>query len=311
VRTAYSTINPIDAKRAAGYGRRVFNLLGATAEGVVLGNDFVGVIEQVGSDVEHIKAGDQVVGVLLASGCGAYRSQILAPAGLVRKRPLHIDPVSSVVLPYVFCTLMNCLDKAGVTPVGIKDSKVLVQGGATALGQIATQLLSSWGAQVSAICGLNSRAVCETNGAYIVFDRAHSITRSPTPIYHLTMNFGQWEDELALIANLNPDALGHVTAVHPLMRNIDRYGWLNGLLRNCHAYLSMRRAIRLRTKKASYLWGMYQPTEARIDALIKLMSDNLISLNVGHVFQPEDAAAAFELVKNGSSTRAVFDFTKH
>jgi NADPH:quinone reductase-like Zn-dependent oxidoreductase len=43
-----ASVNPIDVRRAEGYGRRLLSLLGASRFPMVLGNDFVGTVVTVG-----------------------------------------------------------------------------------------------------------------------------------------------------------------------------------------------------------------------------------------------------------------------
>ena len=49
VRVEAAAVNPIDVKRAGGYGRRLLGLKGAGKFPLVLGNDIAGVVESVGT----------------------------------------------------------------------------------------------------------------------------------------------------------------------------------------------------------------------------------------------------------------------
>ena len=55
VRVEASSVNPIDVKRAAGYGRRLLGIKGANRFPLVLGNDVAGVVETVGRRVDKWK----------------------------------------------------------------------------------------------------------------------------------------------------------------------------------------------------------------------------------------------------------------
>ena len=44
-----ASVNPIDVRRAEGYGRRLLSLLGASRFPMVLGNDFAGAVVRVGA----------------------------------------------------------------------------------------------------------------------------------------------------------------------------------------------------------------------------------------------------------------------
>ena len=51
-------------------------------------------------------------------------------------------------------------------------------------------------------------------------------------VFDATLNFATWDDDVALIGCLRDGALGHATTVHPLLGNLDRYGWVRGALRS-------------------------------------------------------------------------------
>jgi len=84
VRVHASSVNPIDAKRAAGYGRRLLRLKGAGRFPLVLGNDMAGVVEAVGPKVKHWKVGDAVFGLTPTGPVGAHASHVAFAESLLR-----------------------------------------------------------------------------------------------------------------------------------------------------------------------------------------------------------------------------------
>jgi reticulon-4-interacting protein 1, mitochondrial len=63
VAVAAASVNPIDVRRAQGYGRRLLSLVGAGRFPMVLGNDFAGMVTALGDNVDAFKIGDRVYGV--------------------------------------------------------------------------------------------------------------------------------------------------------------------------------------------------------------------------------------------------------
>ena len=59
VAVAAASVNPIDVRRAEGYGRRLLSLLGAGKFPLVLGNDLAGTVTAVGARVARFKVGDR------------------------------------------------------------------------------------------------------------------------------------------------------------------------------------------------------------------------------------------------------------
>lgn len=305
VRTIASAVNPIDTKRARGYGARVFRLMGAIGQPLVLGNDVVGEVEAVGPGVPTLQVGDTVLGVMPTGPLGAHRTQVLVPATLARRLPEGVSPLEAVVLPYTFCTLMRCLDKVQATPRRLAAARVLIQGGATALGQLATQLLTRWGASVTVICGHRSRDLCLSLGAVQALDRHDGAVERLRSTFQLTLNFGHWSDEAALVARLAPDALGHATTVHPLLAHVDRFGLLRGGLRAALAFAAMRRAARQWAPGARYAWAVYKPKPDDMDQLVRALAMGELRLQVGQVVTFAQAREAFNAVERGSSRRTV------
>jgi len=87
VRVQATAVNPIDAKRASGYGRRLLSLKGAGSLPRVLGNDFAGVVSAVGSDVRAFREGDRVFGVIPTGPRGAHSSHVWVDARWARRAP--------------------------------------------------------------------------------------------------------------------------------------------------------------------------------------------------------------------------------
>eukprot|EP00514_Thraustochytrium_sp_LLF1b_P012190 CAMPEP_0184542260 /NCGR_PEP_ID=MMETSP0199_2-20130426/1872_1 /TAXON_ID=1112570 /ORGANISM="Thraustochytrium sp., Strain LLF1b" /LENGTH=318 /DNA_ID=CAMNT_0026936031 /DNA_START=137 /DNA_END=1089 /DNA_ORIENTATION=+ len=124
------------------------------------GYDISGVVDQVASDVTNFKAGDNVFCCnweldegqptgqhgdkfgLIGGGLAEY---ILLPAVKLSAKPEGVSHEEAAGVSLVGLTALQSLDKAGVT----KDSKVLIIGGSSAVGQIAVQLAKERGAWVA------------------------------------------------------------------------------------------------------------------------------------------------------------------
>lgn len=114
----------------------------------VLGMDFAGVIEEVGSEVTGFVVGDEVYGCAggLADLKGALAEYMLADARLIAKKPQSLSMREAAALPLVGITAWEGLHRAGVSG----GQSVLVQGGAGGVGHLAVQIARHLGATVSA-----------------------------------------------------------------------------------------------------------------------------------------------------------------
>jgi NADPH:quinone reductase-like Zn-dependent oxidoreductase len=306
VRVAATSINPIDAKRAAGYGQRLLGLKGAGRFPLVLGNDVAGRVEAVGPGVTQFSVGQSVFG-LVGTGKrgGAHASHVVVPQSQLQRAPKGTDAASVAVLPYSFTTMWLALRGAGLSAGNAGGKRVLVLGAAGALGRLALATLSGWGSRVSAICDAGTAEDCRALGALNTVERGPDVIRSLPTDFHAVLNFASWDDEPSLVSRLSPDALGHATTVHPLLGHFDRLGWLRGALASRRDFSAMRVAVRQRSQGARYAWTVFKPDPDALVALEAGLRTQQVSLPVGLSVPLDQAAAAFAHVAAGKPGRAV------
>jgi NADPH:quinone reductase-like Zn-dependent oxidoreductase len=304
VRVEATSVNPIDVKRATGYGRRLLGLKGAGKFPLVLGNDIAGVVNSVGPGATMWRPGERVFGLVpTGKGGGAHASHVTVESRWLRPFVAGHDAPSLAALPYTFTTLWQSLRKAGIGEHNAKGLEVLVHGASGGLGRMATQLLKRWGAAVTAICSTPNVEVCQDLGASTVWDRKRQPLANLPQRYDAALNFGAWQDEEALLSRLKQGALGYATTVHPLLSNFDSYGWLAGAWRTRQ---DLRRSKALAAAKgARYGWVMFKPEEDALDALHRLLSEGALALPVGIAVPLTEARQAFDHVARQQPGRAI------
>lgn len=129
-----------------------------------MGSDLVGRVVNVGNKCEDIKVGDRVCALGLAIGGNAKYA--ILPASRVFFCPEDIPPTTVVCLVRNFMAAYQCLHRAGGSKIR-PGSKVLITGGAGALGQALIQLAVAAGADeiYATGKGSNSRRIIENLGA--------------------------------------------------------------------------------------------------------------------------------------------------
>ena len=133
-----ASVNPIDVRRAAGYGRRLLSLMGASRFPMTLGNDFAGVVAAVGSGrASGFAIGERVYGVKPPSRDGTHTSHVLVKPAHTRKAPGNRELQDLAALPYSFVTMWLAAAGAGVTRQNAKGKEILVHGAAGGLGTLA------------------------------------------------------------------------------------------------------------------------------------------------------------------------------
>ena len=293
VRVEATSVNPIDVKRAKGYGRRLLRLKGAGKFPLVLGNDFAGEIVSVSAGVSQWRPGDRVMGVVpTGKKGGAHTTHVTVAACLVRPAVGGFAPTTLAAFPYSFTTLWLALRGAGISEGNAKGRKVLVHGASGGFGQLALQVLGAWGASVTAICSKANIDLCRNLGAARVWDRTRSRLDKLPDYFDACLNFGAWEDEVTLLSRLRQGALGYATTVHPLLSNIDRCGLLLGAWRSRQDWRRMQSLAD--AKGAQYRWIIFQPDGNALDMLHQFLTKGALTLSVGVSVPLSDAKLAFE-----------------
>ena len=132
--------------------------------GPTLGLEFSGRVTEVGSSVEHLKVGDEVVGL-----CGgAFATHVVVDVEHVAKVPEPLPCESAATVPVSFLTayyaLITCADLK-------RDEWVLIHGGAGGVGLAALQIARWRGARAIVTAGSQEkRALTRAFGAEHAFD---------------------------------------------------------------------------------------------------------------------------------------------
>jgi NADPH:quinone reductase-like Zn-dependent oxidoreductase len=305
VRTLATSVNPIDVKRSAGYGRRLLGLKGAARFPLVLGNDVAGVVQAVGPGVTSWKAGDLVFGLVPTGTQGAHASHAIVDAALLRASPSHCPPEALAALPYTFTTLWLALQSIGLHQANAKNKEVLVHGASGGLGQLALQVLVTWGARVTTICSTAHVQTCSALGAHEVLDRRQQALSSLPRRFDASLNFAVWQDEGTLVSRLKPNAMGHATTVHPLLASFDEWGWVQGGMRAYRTWSDMRKQAAAVGPSTRYAWVVFRPSTHALDALHSLQPGTVLRLPIGLSVPLSQGQSAFAHVAQQRPGRAI------
>ncbi|HEY0778345.1 MAG TPA: zinc-dependent alcohol dehydrogenase family protein [Gemmatirosa sp.] len=165
VRVVASAVNPLDTKILAGTADHARHPLPA-----ILGIDLAGVVAGCGDGVRHFREGDAVFGMAGGVGGtpGSLAEYMTADARLLAHTPANLTMREAAALPLVFITAWEGLVDRAVVRSG---QRVLVQGGAGGVGQMALQIARARGAITFATGSPSARTAIERLGAQYV-DRA-------------------------------------------------------------------------------------------------------------------------------------------
>jgi len=142
IRTAATSVNPVDCKIRSGLYASLMSTLPA-----ILHGDVAGTVEEVGAGITKFKKGDEVYGC--AGGVngepGALSEFMLADSRLMAIKPKSLSMAQAAALPLVSITAWEALfEKIQIKP----GQKVLIHAGTGGVGHIAIQLAKWAGADV-------------------------------------------------------------------------------------------------------------------------------------------------------------------
>jgi len=253
--------------------------------------------------VSTFKPGERVYGLKPTSAHGTHAKQVLVKAAHVLPAPASGDLQALAAIPYSFVTMWLAVRGAGLTRHNAAGKRVLVHGAAGGLGTLALQMLSAWDANITAIARPERLAGCLHAGATEVLDGNKQPFASLGRTFDATLNFATWDDDLALMRCLREGALGHATTVHPMLGNLDRYGWVRGGLKSFSEKKSHRAALPKGTR--NYTWTLFRPDAAALADLAQLVEHQRLSLPIGVRKPLTQADEAFDHVRKGRPGRAL------
>jgi NADPH:quinone reductase-like Zn-dependent oxidoreductase len=248
------SVNPVDWKVVAGYLKQ-FRPVQFPA---VPGNESAGVIEAVGSGVEGLAVGDEVI---WSGFTGAYRAQANVEVADLITKPTGIDFEQAASLPIAGGTAYSLVHQIGLR----EDDTVLVHGAAGGVGSATVQIARALGARV---IGTASTA----NHDYLA-----SIGAEP-------VRYGD-----GLVAAVK--ALGPITA------SIDTFGGAASVAATVRLLPDLSRAVTAVTDEHSSAAGIAAVAAAadRLAAVVKLAEQGRLRFAIAERIPLADAAKAFEL----------------
>ena len=132
----------------------------------VLGSEFAGEIEAVGSAVKRFKVGDQVFGYN-GQSMGAYAEYLCLPENAVlAPKPANLSFEEAAVTPYGAVMALHLFPKMAILP----GQKVLIVGASGSIGSAAVQLARHFGAEVTGVCAAPRLDYVRSLGADHVID---------------------------------------------------------------------------------------------------------------------------------------------
>ncbi|MBL8015060.1 MAG: NAD(P)-dependent alcohol dehydrogenase [Candidatus Doudnabacteria bacterium] len=130
----------------------------------ILGSEFSGVIEAVGSNVKGFKIGDEVIGIRVFNIYAEY--VVVDVDNAILHKPKNLSFEEAAGIPFGASTALYFLNKANISA----GQSILVNGASGAVGSNAVQIATAMGANVIGVCSSNNTEFVKRLGATEVID---------------------------------------------------------------------------------------------------------------------------------------------
>jgi NADPH:quinone reductase-like Zn-dependent oxidoreductase len=159
VRVHASSANPVDL-----YALTPVAHLQRGRKPAIVGTDFAGIVESVGSRVTRYRPGDEVFGGVR----GAFAEYAaVAEDGAVARKPAGVSFEDAGTLAVAGTTALQALRDHGGVASG---QRVLINGASGGVGTFAVQIAKAFGAEVTAVCSARNVELVRGLGADHVVD---------------------------------------------------------------------------------------------------------------------------------------------
>lgn len=132
-----------------------------------MGVDVAGIIEEVGSDVKHLKKGDEIFGWVTYKYSNTFSEYTVIKGKIAALKPEEITFVESAALPMAASTAYKALVEIAKVKKG---DKILITGGSGGVGHYAIQIAKNYGAVVHTIVSGKNMELAKKLGADVVYN---------------------------------------------------------------------------------------------------------------------------------------------
>jgi len=269
VRVVAAGVNPVDWKLRSG----VMAAQIPKSFPITLGFDASGVVTAVGAEVSGFELGDEVCFYVDFARGGSYAEYVAVHASQAAKKPHRASFATAAALPMAGQAAWTALIETGQVERGMR---VLIHGGAGAVGTFAVQLAKERGAHVTATASGDGLVLVKSLGADEVID-------------YRTQRFEQVARDMDIVL----DTLGGPTqeASWTTMRK-------GGILVATVMPPSPERAAAANVRAA---FVFTQPRGAVLAQLVERVDDGRLHIVIGQEFALADASQAHRLGEAGKA----------
>jgi NADPH:quinone reductase-like Zn-dependent oxidoreductase len=284
-----ASVNPLDVKTRDGE----FKLILPYRVPFVLGNDFAGVVVEVGPAVTRFTVGDEVYARADKSRIGAFAELIAVHQDDLAAKPAILTMEEAASIPLVGLTAWQALvERANVQP----GQQVFIQAGSGGVGTIAIQLAKSLGARVATTTSTANVELVRALGADVVIDYKKQAFETVLRDYDVVLDSLGGQSLTKSLQVLKPGGK-LISIAGPPDPAFGRELRANPLIRLAMAALSFRIRRQARRHKASYSFLFMRASGAQLGEITTLIDAGKIRPVIDHVFDFDSTRQALAYVE--------------
>lgn len=283
-------VNPIDYKIIEGILKKVRKIKFPS----LIGFDVSGIVVEKGTNVNHLKVGDEVYSRVPSESPGAFAEYIAVNCEAVSLKPSNLDFHDSSSLPLVGLTVIQSFNK-----VNLKEGdKVLIHAGSGGIGTFAIQYAKRKGAYVYTTTSTNNVSWVKALGADRVID-------------YKTENYQDIVTDIDIVydtlgGNYTVDAFNVIKKGGKVIRIVGEVDEetakelkLNGFIRFLLALKRKKITQQMKNKSASYKLLIMHPNGTQLGEIKELVESQLIKPVIDKTFPFSESINALLYQKSG------------
>jgi NADPH:quinone reductase-like Zn-dependent oxidoreductase len=292
VRIHAAGLNPVDFKTRAGKLKIITNY----PLPIVMGSEFSGVVEAVGTGVVRFAKNDRVFARVDKNIMGAFAEFAVVHENYAARMPVSLDFPSAAAVPLAALTALQALRDELHLSAG---QRVFIPGGAGGVGTFAIQIAKHLGAHVATTASPRGEALVKRLGADVVIDYSRERFEEKLSGYDCAFDLLGGDTLARLFSVLKPG--GRVVSIagmpEPITarKDLGRGSGLAALF----WVASLKTRLRAARHGLSYRYLFMHPSGADLAHLASLIDARQLEVVVDRVFPFAEAKEAMAYLEAG------------
>jgi alcohol dehydrogenase len=291
VRVRAAGLNPVDYKTRAG----ALKVVRSYPLPAVMGNEFAGVVESIGPDVERFAKGDRVFARTDKDAMGAFADYAVVHQDHAARMPASLDFVSAAAVPLAALTALQALRDELHLGAG---QRVFIPGGAGGVGTFAIQIARQLGAIIATTASPRGEALVKRLGADVVIDYAGAL-RGKTVRLRLRLRSDRWRDAVAPLVCRETGRTGRLDRRHAGAGNGAKRSRARDWPRHAVLVREPHDASTRRPLGSNYRYLFMHPSGADLSHLASLIDAKALEVVIDRIFPFAEAKEPIAYLEAG------------